>query len=504
MFIRQNYGSYFYGSVDDFINGAPAINYDRSYSLVDNLTGDGSAAASEFNAMQLGFYIQDEWAVNSQFTLTGGLRVDIPIITDDPAIDESFNSTTLPLLQAAYPIANDVTGGAAPEGQLMFSPRLGFNYDVTGDMKNVLPGGVGIFTSRIPFVWPGAMFNNNGLTIGGVDENDIDGDIIFNGDIQTQPTNPDFTIPSGQVDLFTSDFKYPQVLRGNLGFDTELPGGIAATIEGIYTKTLNNVLYTNILTDPTVDFTWTNTPDTRPIYTGDDLDETYSAVYLASNTDEGYTYTLTGSLAKDFDFGLSAMLAYTYGDADAVNEGTSSQNSSQWRGQVSVDGRNNPVLGRSDYAMGHRLITSLSYGIDWNKAKNVSTTLTLFYEGRKGDPYSYIIGGRDARNLNNERGSTSRNRSLIYIPATMDDINLVETDGISVEEQWENLNAFIEDDPYLSENRGGYAEKNSNFMPWTSFLDLSLRQGFCHQCRWQDPQTAVFLGRLQSGKPDQQ
>ncbi len=475
LFIRQNYGVYEYNSIDDFLKDSGAAEYDRSYSLVDNITGDGSAAAAEFNAMQLGLYVQDEWAVTPKFTLTGGLRFDLPIITSDPAVHPTFNSETLPAVQAVYDVADDITGGQAPDGQLMISPRLGFNYDLQNKSNTTLRGGLGVFTSRIPFVWPGAMFNNNGVSIGGVDQGDINGSIGFIPGIQDQYVNENFSVPSGQVDLFTEDFKYPQVLRGNLAVDTELPGGILATLEGVYTKTLNNIVYTNVNSDPTVDFRWTNTgSDDRSVFVREDVDPRYSAIYVASNTSEGYTYNLTASLAKRFDFGLTANVSYTYGDAEAVNEGTSSQNSSQWRGQVNFNGRNNPLLGRSDFALGHRVLGTLNYTIDWRR--NTRTSITLLYEGVKGSAYSYVIGGRNARNTNNETGSTSANRSLIYIPANQNEITLVEKDGLSPQQQWNLLNDFIEDDTYLSENRGGYAEKNSNFLPFTSLLDLSVRQ----------------------------
>lgn len=479
LFIAQNYGAYRFDSVDDFINGVSATEYDRSYSLVDDITGDGSAAAAEFNAMQLGVYAQDEWAVTPSFTLTAGIRLDIPILNTDPLIDENFNSEALPTVQAEYDVANNVQGGSAPDGQLMISPRVGFTYDLNGDRMNILRGGIGIFTSRIPFVWPGSMYSNNGLTQGRVDERDITGELAFIPGIQNQYTNPNFTVPSGQVDLFTQDFKYPQVLRGNLAIDTKLPGDISFTLEGIYTKTLNNVLYTQVNSDPTVDFTWTNTgADDRPVYTRSNIDPTYSAIYVGSNTSEGYTYNITASLAKQFASGLGANLSYTYGDATAVTEGTSSQNSSQWRGQVNTDGRNTPVLGRSDFALGQRVLGGLSYSVDWNDAKNATTTITLLYEAVKGSAYSYVIGGSNGRNINNEAGSSSRNRSLVYIPADASELNFVESNGVSPADQWTLLDAFIENDPYLSENRGGYAEKNSNWMPWTSFLDLSLRQDF--------------------------
>ncbi len=479
LFLPQNYGTYTFDSISAFVNGLPASNYDRGYSLVDDITGDGSAAAADFGAMQLGLYAQDEWDITRNFTLTYGLRLDMPILTTDPDIHPSFNTTTLPLLQAQYDIANDIEGGAAPDGQLMFSPRAGFLFDLTGDRRNMLRGGVGIFTSRIPFVWPGAMYNNNGLTTGRADEADAVGGAFFIPDINKQYTDPAFKVPSGDINIFTKDFKFPQVLRGNLALDTKLPGDISATVEGIFTKTLNNVLYTNVNSKTDVDFNWTNTgSDDRPVFTRSTIDPTYSAIYVGSNTSEGYAYTLTAALAKEFQFGLNASLAYTFGDAQALNEGTSSQNSSQWRGQVNTDGRNTPLLGRSDFALGHRVLSSLSYSFDWNKGKNVSTSIALLYDGMAGSPYSYVIGGGNGRNINNEQGSTSANRSLVWIPADASQINLVEKDGVTPEHQWEHLDAFIENDPYLSQNRGSYAEKNSNWMPFASFLDLAVRQDF--------------------------
>ncbi|MFW5707908.1 MAG: hypothetical protein ACOC12_08310, partial [Bacteroidota bacterium] len=482
LFVRQNYGVYRFSSLDAFLNGDPAYFFTRNYSLVDDITGDGSAAASDFNAMQLGFYAQDEYSVNRKFTVTAGLRVDIPIITSDPEEDTYFNNTALPNMQAAYEIAEDAQAGKAPDGQIMLSPRLGFTYDVNGDGRNILRGGAGIFTSRIPFVWPGAMFNNNGLTQGQVRNNDISGEVFFNPDWQNQPTNPNFSVPSGQMDLFVKDFKYPQVFRTNLGLDFQLPGGIDATVEALYTKTLNNIVYTNINSDPEVDFTWTGSPDNRNVYVNEDIDPTYSAVYLASNTSEGYTYNVSATFAKDFDFGLRALFAYSYGDAFALSEGTSSQNSSQWRGQTNINGRNNPEFGRSDFAVGHRVLSSLSYAVNWTNDGNNKTTFSVFYNGQHGTPYSYVISGGDAENLNQEVGSTSTNNSLVYIPENASDINLIPyTSGdvtITAAEQWENLNNLIEDDRYLSENRGKYAEKNAAWSPFTSIFDVAVRHDF--------------------------
>ena len=483
LFLPWNFGQYEYLSVDDFINNAPADAYRRVYSLVDGITGDGSAAAAEFNAMQLGFYAQDQIQVNDRLNITAGLRIDIPILTTDPAEAPRFNDEVLPRLAAAYDLADRVRAGQAPSGQLMWSPRLGFDYALSEDRTSTLRGGIGIFTSRIPFVWPGAMYNTNGLTSTFLGDFAIPGDVTFIPDIQRQYTYENPTIPSGDMNLFVEDFKYPQVFRGNLAWDKQHDSGWFTSLEALYTKTLNNVVYTNINTSRDVAFTWTGSGDNRTVFQRSEIDQDdFGAVYVGDNTSEGYTYNLTASVAKQFAFGLRANLAYSYSDAKAVNEGTSSQNSSQWRGQVNINGRNNPVFGRSDFAVGSRLIGALDYRINWGSSGNTATTISLFYEGQSGTAFSYVIGDRSAQNINGERGSTSRNRSLVYVPRDAGDINLIDYESggrtVTAAEQWENLNALIEEDPALSSRRGEYVEKNGARAPFTSKWDLAIRQDF--------------------------
>ena len=157
LFIRQNYGVYEFNSIDAFLNGENANLFYRSYSLVDDEIGDASAAASNFGALQLGFYLQDEWVASNKFTLTYGLRLDMPVILDDPAIAEDFNTSTLPLLADSYDLQG-AQGGLMPERQLLFSPRLGLEFKASS--KTQFRAGAGVFTSRVPFVWPGGAFNN--------------------------------------------------------------------------------------------------------------------------------------------------------------------------------------------------------------------------------------------------------------------------------------------------------------------------------------------------------
>ncbi len=146
LFLRQNFGSYEFSNLDDFLNNTRPSAYSRTYAV----SGDGAA---DFSAMQFGLYAQDQWRVNDEWTLTAGLRLDIPVISDDPAVDPYLRDTALPKMQARYDLANEVEVGQAPEGQLMLSPRAGFVYAPASDgVLRRVRGGAGVFTSRIPFV----------------------------------------------------------------------------------------------------------------------------------------------------------------------------------------------------------------------------------------------------------------------------------------------------------------------------------------------------------------
>lgn len=470
VFIRQNFGSYRWSNLSDFLNDENPIQFDRTFSLVGGGIGDDTNAAAEFKAMQLGFYFQDEIQVNEKLKVTAGMRLDIPIFTTSPAVNNDFNNRTIPLLEAEGYDTQGARTGQAPKAAMMLAPRVGFNYDVNGDKTTQIRGGFGVFTSRVPFVWPGAMYNNNGVSLGGTRQFS---DITFEPDVNKQPpTNPG-SDPSGQIDLFTEDFKYPQVFRTSLAVDQKLPWGLVGTAEVIFTKTLNNVFYQNLNLKKSVE-TLEGTPDNRPYFDRrDEVDPTYTRVILGSNTNKGYTINATFQIQKPFSNGMTASLAYNYGDAQAIFEGTSSQNSSQWRGVYSLTGRNTAGLGRSDFAQGGRLTGFFSYKKEY--LGMAATTVTFFLNAQSGNSFSYTYN----RDIGNE---DSRQRSLIYVPANQNEIVLVDQtdrDGnvtTSAAAQWTALDNYIKNDDYLNSRRGDYAEKNGSRSPFTTVLDFKLQQ----------------------------
>ncbi len=472
LFLAYNFGQYEFNNLDDFLNDRAASFFQRVYSLRDNVSGDESAAISSFGGAQLGAYVQDEIQVDDRLRITLGLRADVPIFGDTPE-NRAFATETAPLIEAEGYDLRGAEIGNFIKPQLMFSPRLGFNYDLTGDQKSVIRGGIGIFTSRVPLVWPGGAYNNFGLNAGYVRSFDN----TFEPDINAQlpgDIDPNNVTPNGSIDLFAADFKVPQVLKLNVALDHTLPGGIVANLDLLYNRTIRNVAYQNVNLKQSVE-NLTGTGDDRPYFDRrDEVDPSYGRIVLGYNTNEGYSYNATASLSKRFKDGLFASVAYSYGDAFAVFDGTSSQNSSQWRGLNSVGGRNfNQPLTRSSFSQGHRIIGTFSKKFYWNPGKNFGTTITMFYEGVSGQAYSYTYD--DNGNLNNE---DSRERNLIYVPENESDIFLVDLPGATAAEQWEALDKFIEQDDHLSERRGRYAQRNASRAPFSSVIDMKIIQDF--------------------------
>jgi outer membrane receptor protein involved in Fe transport len=482
VFFRQNYGSYTFNSLSDFNtylddvdgNEAPARFYDRGYSLLGG-TGDNSLGAAEFSYSQLGFYAQDDVDLTDDFKVSLGLRVDLPFF-DDGLVNDDFNTRTVELLEAN---GKDLQGARVGQGidtQIHFSPRLGFSWDVGGNRTTQVRGGVGVFTSRIPLVWPGGAYNNNGLTAGFVDERAINGDIFFSGDPFDQLVQPGAEpgtgATGGQIDIFAPDFKLPQVAKYNIAVDQKLPvWGLIASAEFLYNDVLNAVFYENVnIRGPVGNF---NGADGRPYYDrGDLIDDNYSSIFLGTNTNEGYSYNGTFKLTKPFENGFAGQIAYTYGDAYDIFQGTSSQNSSQWRNIETVNGKNaNPGIQRSGFSLGSRITGNMSYEYEWND--NVKSTVSLFYAGEQGSPFTYAYNSRNDNILNDD----SRDNALIYIPRDASEITFAGTPK-EQQAQWQDFNSYIESSEYLSERRGQYSERFGERGPWSHIVDLKFLQDF--------------------------
>ncbi|WP_074406874.1 TonB-dependent receptor [Aquimarina megaterium] len=485
LFFAFNYGDYTFNSLNDFFNGI-IDEYQKGYSLVGGTAvGDESSGASEFKLYQPSFYVQDEISVTDNFKLTAGLRVDVPIF-DAGAENADFNDRTIPLLEAAGKDLQGARVGEKIRPSAHLSPRVGFNWDVKNDKTTQVRGGFGIFTSRIPLVWPGGSYNNNGITGGFTGGFNLDpSTITFNPNVNQQPVAvaPGTGETAGNIDIFTPDLKLPQVMKYNIAVDQKLPlWGLIASADFLYTDIITNIYYQNLnIRGPEGTL---NGADNRPYYSdsfGDRIDNTYGRIILGTNTGEGFSYNTSFTLRKPFDNGFQGSVSYSYGESESIFDGTSSQNSSQWRNIQTVNGKNSNIpRSRSDFSQGSRFSANVSYEKEY--LGFMKSTIALFYEGTQGTPHSFVY--REGRDLLND---DSRDNALIYIPSNASEINLVpfrDSDGDIIPgsatpaEQWASLDAFIEGNDYLRKRRGGYAERNGDRGPWSHAIDLKFLQDF--------------------------
>ncbi|PIQ08648.1 MAG: hypothetical protein COW71_10675, partial [Ignavibacteriales bacterium CG18_big_fil_WC_8_21_14_2_50_31_20] len=391
LFVRAFFGNYVFNSVSDLENNIVG-SYNRSFSR----TSDPNQAA-EFSANQLGFYLQDEWSVLSNLKITGGIRIDIPLLPDTPE-----NNDSLSHYFPGYSTTN------VPTGNMLFSPRIGFNWDVSNDRTTQVRGGVGIFTGSIPYVWMSNNYGNTGTLYAEITQAK-GGNVGFHADPYNQPGvgAAGTGAPSlrSEVDLVNKDFKFPQLLRFNIGVDRQLPYGIVGTAELLYSKSVNDLLYKEVNLKAA---TGTLASDGRTIYGGlNSGNNNFTNVLELNNTNEGYQYSLTFQLQRQVERGLSGNIAYTLGRAEDLNSVTSSQAKSQMRYNPISNDPNNPELATSNFEIKNRIMASLSYAVEF--FTNAPTTFSLYYNGQSGNPFSFIAYG----DVNNDGFDQN---DLFYIP----------------------------------------------------------------------------------------
>ncbi|WP_231131658.1 TonB-dependent receptor [Flavobacterium hydrophilum] len=482
VFFNNNFGSYRYNSLQNFLDDAKPNRFQMNYSLIGG-EGDDSQGAAVFGTKQFGFYIQNEMKISNDFKLSYGIRVDFPVWEDGVANDD-FNNRTIAILEAGGKNLQGAKVGQGIKTSAHVAPRLGFNYDLNGKHSTQFRGGVGVFTSRLPLVWPGGTYNNNGLSNGAVSITSATGMPTFNpnpsvgSQIDQLPASyprPGSGGKGGNIDLFARDFKLPQVFKASFAVDQKLPFGLVLTSEITYNDNISAVKYENLnIGEASSNLTGA---DTRPRYNGNSrLDPTYLGVYLGSNTSEGKAYNLAFTLTKNFrsdfiDGNISG--TYSYGKSTTIMDATSSQNSSQWNNTESVNGANYLGLSRSDFDPGQRIVANGNATFKWSKF--TKSRIGVFYEGAAGTPISYVYN--DSGRLLQD---TFSNSALIYVPANQSEINLVSTTAnpMTPQAQWEALSAFIDGNEYLRNRKGNYAERNGDRLKTSHIVDLKFAQEF--------------------------
>jgi outer membrane receptor protein involved in Fe transport len=448
-------------SLDDFFTRTTPN--DPNFYDAESFIVTGDYKGEKFNLGQLGVYLQDQFVISPRFTLNAGLRVDFPMYFTDP-VDNPFSRSLTAINGDGDPVTVDQSqlAGSTP----LWSPRVGFNWDVTGTRSTQLRGGTGIFTGRLPFVWIGNVFSNPSTN------SNIypDAEKVVTSGPRPGSGEDSFILQQSfdGIAAMDPDFKWPQMWTTNIAIDQRLPWDMVGTFEFIYGKDINNIYMQNM----DLPVATSVLADGRPNYQGqrNNADPNFlgRSIYVLSNTDEGRNYNITLQLRKQWEGGLGLGLSYAY--LDATNTLKSTEIASVlWGGQPTPGNPNLPIASPSEFGQRHRIVATGTYNKRWSEL--LRTSFGLFWEVAEGNTfrnggnrYSFIYSG----DVNGDRA----NNDLIYIPEGPGDINLEDPT------QWTALNAFIEQDSYLSSHRGGIAERFGLLNPWYTDLSLRILQDF--------------------------
>ena len=503
-FMQGGAGYYVYNSWDDFVNNANPAAFAITYGNNEN----HEQVYPSFNYMQGSLYAQDEMTLSERFKLALGLRVELPYYPsiagynynkefaegwNETVVDEETGAETTVHHAIADGEGNTMYGMSTadmPKARVNFSPRLGFNWDLTGDRKYIIRGGSGLYTGRLPFVWIVSTVGNSNCLQNQYINNYEETQIHFPEAGNTTPNgiiaaNSDLLLtgdlPAPQsTTIMDKNLRMPQTWKSSLAFDAELPGGIKATVEGIYNKDITSVAVTKLglVEDGTIQLP--GEPEERMKWKSEGIVNSLGKAvtpYLITNTDNnGYYYSVTGQLSKDFKCGLNLMAAYTYAEGKNVTDAIGDQITSAYNTNTfGINGSNVHELGYSSYVTPNRVL--FNAGWTWATGQHTVETVGLYYEGFNlcyvGDysytRYSYTM----TSNVNGDGGSNS----LVYIP-TEDQLFAKNSPYTNPEE----FNEFIKADKYLSAHRGMYAERGGALAPWRHTFNFKYERTYKFNC----------------------
>ncbi|SHK36482.1 TonB-dependent receptor domain-containing protein [Xylanibacter ruminicola] len=449
----------------------------RLFGITYGNTPDHSHFVAKMSTNQWSLYFQDNMSLSDRFRLSLGVRFELPSY---PSLKDNFN-------EEYYKIdfgGNHYRTDNVPKASISASPRVGFNWDITGEQNIILRGGSGLFIGRLPFVWLISAVGNSGMGqtsyIASQTKGIIPSFTTSQQDMLQQiGAQSKISVPSSAT-ILSDDLRMPKTWKTSLAVDAKLPGDIDFTLEGIYNKDINPVVVANrdIYWDgsSTIDLGHGDVRHKMSYY-----DANSSAYVLENAGHKAYYVSLTAQLRKKFDFGLDLSASYTLSKAKTYTDGIGNQVASAYNNyRNSVNAVNDNELGYATYVAPNRLLISASYTL--KESKNASSHFSLVYDGYQYgflteyafSRFSYIFSA----NVNSDALAPA---NLIYVPASrkeLDSWNFAEStyganhQVYTADMQRDDFWAYIQQDDYLKNRTGQYAERGGAKMPWHHQIDF--------------------------------
>jgi hypothetical protein len=466
VFFPGSQSVYVYNSLADFYAAAEgqSVNLRRFQVRWNNIPGQ-EKPIQPLEVYYWGAYAQDEWSVANNFKVTAGIRFDVPSFKDT-----GFDNPAADALTFRDEDGNPVqyNTGKLPDPNILWSPRVGFNWSPGTEGRTQVRGGTGIFTGKPAYVWISNQIGNTGMLTG---FEQLDNTLLRpfnpNPDAYKPATVTGAPASSYELAITDPDFKFPQVWRSNIALDQRLFWGMTGTVEYLYNGDVNGVYYINANL-PAAQTVFVGA-DARPRWTSNRIYSNVTNAIVLKNQSVGRSWNIAASLSKTMRQAFFRT-AYSYTESkNTVDPGSIAAGS--WTGNEISSDPNNPVLAFSDYSPGHRFFITGGYRFEYFGFG--ATSVSAFYEARTNGNTNYTYAG----DLN---GDGSTNNDLIYIPRNTSEMNFqtFTSGGVTytADQQAAAWEAYIYQDEYLSKRRGEYAERGAIFLPLVKRLDLSVAQ----------------------------
>lgn len=458
------YGTWTFSSLDSLQRGEA-----ESFRLVKDLGG----ATAPLGGVQYTLYATDEWRPRDHLSLTFGLRADVVALGDQPpynaTIDTIFGRNT----------------SVVPSARIHWSPRVGFNWDVSGDGRSRLRGGTGIFVGRPPLGWLHSAIYSYGGGIGtllcGIRRTDAGRAPRFVADFRDQPNAcaNGRSFSTGPVNLLASKLRLAETWRTSLAYDRLLRWNVVATVEGLYTRSLSDFLFVNLnLAGPrgvdrhgrvlygTINAVGRATPA---------VSSSFSEVIDLRNQSKNHSFQLAGRLDKRLSDRFEATASYAYARSRDVQTPPSAfQANVNWQTGRALSGRHDQIAsGISSLEIPHRVVVTGIYTASWQRW---STEAAVYYVGESGAPFTYLASAGPGRGDLNADGTNANDP--IYVPRNSSDPSEILFGGTPAEIVAQQM-AFahlIGRTDCLRRQRGRILERNSCRAPAVHVTNASIRQ----------------------------
>ncbi len=229
--------------------GQFTVTKDQVGAPISSIIYYGGFSGDSTPIKQYNAYFQDDISLNRNLTINAGLRYDLWTGYDlNQSLNPNYNLMISQAFQSKYGttpyVADFANGGKLKNDRNNWGPRLGFSYDLKGDTRNILRGGIGRYYD-FPYTNATILFPASAVqSLYGViyDYEDPNGIKNPNGTFW----KPGDTLPPNQVsgnlnDRTTRELASPTLAtpysdQASLGYSTEVSPSLGLNFEVVTSR----------------------------------------------------------------------------------------------------------------------------------------------------------------------------------------------------------------------------------------------------------------------------